>query len=301
MQKLTFAAKEDPGKGTAAASAVINIMITLYLCSANYDENQEMITRTVLHCQKVLNSLKKDPSLENNPEVCAGYLTRPRLHFRFGDVYFLLRNSKEIAKQFKEALKIDPSLTNVRVELVVVHTENGFKDAETNIRSWKQILEESHPDARWLGAANAYLAILLLDNPLHGTYEEACNYADAMKAAYRRHFELYKRRSDLGGDESHLTEAVQQRFQLNSTMISKRKFLDTIPKWQLEQMMLGGAGHEKSKYGCMKCGKPDKINGVKLRKCGACKQIFYCSVECQEADWVNHKASCKIFRKSAKK
>ena len=36
------------------------------------------------------------------------------------------------------------------------------------------------------------------------------------------------------------------------------------------------------------CGKIDK----KMRKCGDCKSIYYCSKECQKSDWNNHKHKC---------
>jgi len=42
----------------------------------------------------------------------------------------------------------------------------------------------------------------------------------------------------------------------------------------------------------------DKANvelgkGVKLRACGKCKEISYCSKKCQKAHWSKHKKECK--------
>jgi len=39
---------------------------------------------------------------------------------------------------------------------------------------------------------------------------------------------------------------------------------------------------------CETCG--DKLSP--LRACGGCKQVFYCSTECQKADWKRHKPEC---------
>ena len=36
---------------------------------------------------------------------------------------------------------------------------------------------------------------------------------------------------------------------------------------------------------CDFCGKP----GAGLRRCANCKAVWYCSVECQEAKWSDHK------------
>jgi len=33
-----------------------------------------------------------------------------------------------------------------------------------------------------------------------------------------------------------------------------------------------------------------------LKACGACKSVFYCSAQCQKADWkARHKPLCKAF------
>jgi len=41
---------------------------------------------------------------------------------------------------------------------------------------------------------------------------------------------------------------------------------------------------------CGKCGKRD----VKLMRCALCKKVYYCSVECQKADWRVHKVTSCI-------
>ncbi|KAF8884512.1 hypothetical protein BD779DRAFT_778683 [Infundibulicybe gibba] len=35
--------------------------------------------------------------------------------------------------------------------------------------------------------------------------------------------------------------------------------------------------------------------GANLRKCSTCLRVAYCSVDCQKADWAQHKAICKAF------
>ncbi|KAJ7103692.1 hypothetical protein C8R43DRAFT_1114595 [Mycena crocata] len=46
------------------------------------------------------------------------------------------------------------------------------------------------------------------------------------------------------------------------------------------------------------CGLPDcpnsKIKGATMRRCARCRTEFYCSTECQRADWGRHKTWCKI-------
>ena len=33
---------------------------------------------------------------------------------------------------------------------------------------------------------------------------------------------------------------------------------------------------------------------VKLKKCGRCARVRYCSRECQKDDWASHKQCCKV-------
>lgn len=46
-----------------------------------------------------------------------------------------------------------------------------------------------------------------------------------------------------------------------------------------------------NEYMCSICGKRD----IKLKKCGKCKIIAYCSEECQRKDWTKHKKHCTTF------
>lgn len=39
--------------------------------------------------------------------------------------------------------------------------------------------------------------------------------------------------------------------------------------------------------------KDELDEGRTLKKCGKCKEVVYCSKECQAADWSKHKKGCK--------
>ena len=47
---------------------------------------------------------------------------------------------------------------------------------------------------------------------------------------------------------------------------------------------------------CNSCYKKIGTEGVALKKCGACKCVAYCSLECQKSDWKMHKKSCKQMK-----
>ena len=50
---------------------------------------------------------------------------------------------------------------------------------------------------------------------------------------------------------------------------------------------------------CAVCPKNAADAGVRLKKCGGCSSIFYCSPECSRAHWPRHKAQCKAVQKAA--
>lgn len=54
---------------------------------------------------------------------------------------------------------------------------------------------------------------------------------------------------------------------------------------------------------CEKCKKTEYEDKVSLKRCGQCKNVFYCSSTCQKADWIDHKYFCRkpeaVLRKEA--
>lgn len=56
---------------------------------------------------------------------------------------------------------------------------------------------------------------------------------------------------------------------------------------------------------CEKCRKTEYEHQVLLKRCGNCKNVFYCSPACQKSDWKDHKFLCRkpeaLIRKEAEK
>jgi hypothetical protein len=50
------------------------------------------------------------------------------------------------------------------------------------------------------------------------------------------------------------------------------------------------SGPRPRKKFCAYCGKTDDC---KFRKCGACRKVRYCSTECQNHHWREHKLQCQ--------
>ena len=55
-----------------------------------------------------------------------------------------------------------------------------------------------------------------------------------------------------------------------------------------------GAGNEPSNLACATCGKAGGDATAPLKLCARCHAVWYCSSECQRADWkAGHKRVCK--------
>ena len=49
------------------------------------------------------------------------------------------------------------------------------------------------------------------------------------------------------------------------------------------------------------CGNREQLDTEegRMKRCPRCKDAWYCNVECQTADWEEHKSRCKVLRKAA--
>lgn len=281
--------------GNKAAMAILAIVMGIY--SGKYAENQTWLALSLKSSKELLDSLEADPSLERNSSVLEGYLTRPLLHFRRSDVYFALKNQKLATKEMTAALKLDPTLTLIRAERAETRSRMAVndlgQDAERNLKEWKTVVKESHPDSRELRIAYAWISMLILENPQLGTCEEALEFFAKMEESSKRQVELYGQIGEIMGDFEATLKMAREKFALSEFELSQRRFLDTLPQRLFNQT---SPPSRKVKYFCMNCSKGENEEGVVLSKCGGCKEISYCSIECQRADWKNHKQLCKLQR-----
>jgi MYND finger len=52
---------------------------------------------------------------------------------------------------------------------------------------------------------------------------------------------------------------------------------------------------------CSSCAQPETTNSGKLKTCGKCHFVYYCSPSCQKTDWPDHKEKCKEYVKEYQK
>jgi hypothetical protein len=141
------------------------------------------------------------------------------------------------------------------------------------------------------------MSILVLKSPMLGTYTDACMLKEKMEKHFSRMGNLYGVIEEEQQSNVYCQTKVREIFMRSNTAdIKRRKSLDTVPK-ELLARKSDVPAPMKVKYFCIFCGKADKIQGVMLSKCSACEQVYYCSKECQRADWKDHKGACKMLQK----
>jgi len=91
------------------------------------------------------------------------------------------------------------------------------------------------------------------------------------------------------------TKALYKKVALSPKLIpdkEKRKDLKYFKRQEKKMKKI------KKRFTCNVCGK----EGDNLKKCGACKKVYYCSTDCQKHDWKHgHKAICKKIKRLKKK
>jgi hypothetical protein len=108
----------------------------------------------------------------------------------------------------------------------------------------------------------------------------------------------------LYGAGTGLSDTKRQAIQLFEQATDASKMIsDNIPKRAYEQKMQqliqsGALNFPPNPKSCSHCAashaKEDKQQP--LLACGACRKIWYCSRECQVADFKHHKAQCKVMQ-----
>ena len=59
-----------------------------------------------------------------------------------------------------------------------------------------------------------------------------------------------------------------------------------------EKKTLRAVKKETTVKACAKCSKTAKSTGTALKSCALCRDVYYCSPECQKKDWGQHKVIC---------
>ena len=196
----------------------------------------------------------------------------------------------------ERCLQKDPEFTVAYSVLGSIHM--NLKERDQAIKAFKQYIERGHPDTADYVNALYSLSILLQEK----------NRKQEAKETYKKARKAETRFKSLYGTNTGMSDNKRLAIQTHETPDDARKLIfDAMPSKQynhkIEQLIEAGilnSPYPPSPEQCSNCGakhlkdQPDKP----LLCCGGCKCIWYCSRDCQVADFkAGHKIACKKARK----
>lgn len=282
-----------------SSSTILKLMKSIK--QPNHQTTQASSAHALLSSKKLLEKLNSNPSFfENNSNINEGYLTRARVHALRTDIFIGdMRDYKKALKEVDTALKMDPSNTSFRARRAKYYYQFNLAPSVKKIfEECQKVVDESHSDARPLRHIYAIMSDLTLEFAALGTFDDAMFYFQKMTACERRQFQLYTRQGVALECQDCFTREAHFKFSdknLTAERIRERKVEDFCQFKRVEDIGSRSSVPQKCRARCMNCDKGvhDGIN--KLSKCVNCKQVYYCSKECQKFDWKNHKKSCNIL------
>lgn len=199
-------------------------------------------------------------------------------------------------KDLEKALERDPKFSIAYFVLgsVYLSMEN---ERENAIKNYKLYLQNGHPDTH--DTVHALYALSVLVNykkrksEAHDYYVKAKKAEDRFQELYGTHTGL----SDIKRQAILAHESPEQAEKLIAQYAPKKQYDQKIQ--QLIQSGILNTSFPPNPKRCSHCAathakdKPDSP----LLACGACKSIWYCSRDCQVADYkASHKTQCKQFQ-----
>ena len=263
------------------ASGVMTIMLGHYL-GADPQLGQMVIAAAMTVIEKLMGYLYDYPHLENPANaILGGCLTRPCLLMQRSALHMAMGNRRKAIKDLTKALKIDEFYTTARESRACVWAAAQLKDDKTIHGEFKRVLSEVHEDNRGNEVAYGWLALTTLNEPSLGSIDEAkVYYRKCLKATIRRD-EIYGKRSiDTLPD---ILQVVHRRFQQHPRALDLHRNLHDIIQGMRDSTMRERFQKEmnKNKHACVKCGALRQPDGGSVMKCSRCKNVSYCSRECQ--------------------
>jgi tetratricopeptide (TPR) repeat protein len=272
------------------------------------EDGQMYIATGMDAIDKLLKAITENPKLEErweNGGVLGGCMKRSTLLYLRSSLHMYMGNHNKAIKDLTKALEIDDKFLDAREARANLWASLKVKDYATIYPEFNQLVSEAHVDNRGNGNAYAWLAIMALGDPKLGTTAEAKQYYEKFLRATIRRDELYGRRTleqqspvlQLCRDQfANFTngppELRRARENLDAAyLLGKLEGLNVQQELVIDKSLRS--------HRCLNCGKMATDIGCRLSKCSRCKQVSYCSRDCQRSDWKSHKVFCGMTSSKA--
>jgi len=271
---------------TSFSCDILHIMLAAFLGSTP-GHGQELIAVAMVRIDTLVTCIQKNQEIEDpSKHILGGCLTRKALLYQKSSLQMGLGDFKNGMRSLTNALKIDEFYTQARESRACIWGSKHLRSDKTVHAEWKRVISENHVDNRGNEVAYAFLILTTLSDSSLGTVGDARAWYDKMIAAIVRKDEIYgKRRQD------ELPPAVLSAQSKLNDYDGDLNIWDSIAG--IERITV----REKNRQACLKCGVTETVEGKRLKQCIKCKAVYYCSRECQVADWKEHKKLCKILKK----
>ncbi|KAI8988069.1 hypothetical protein BDF20DRAFT_304185 [Mycotypha africana] len=224
-----------------------------------------------------------------------------RVNYMRASCYLSLGKIRQGIKDLEKALEKDPSFSLAYFVLGSVYLSMD-NQRENAIKNYKTYLEKGCPDSN--DTIHALYALSTLVN--HKKRKaEAEEYYKRAKKTEERFFELFGAHTGLSKVKREAIlahETPEEAERLIAVYAPKRQYDDKM-KQLIESGILNTSFPPNPKR-CSHCAATHakgKENSAPLMACGACRSIWYCSRECQVADYkVSHKQQCKKLQELKK-
>jgi hypothetical protein len=244
-----------------------------------------------------------------------------RLHILKSHLFLRLGNGKVTVRSLDDALggATRPIRTEKEARMLraMFHGSKATKSDKWLPDEFKLWLSDAHPDDRQQFAAHAWLSILVFRDVKLGSYDDAVAYLRAAKQSNARHVYLHGERANADRGTSAIGPQSPPFWRLAHTqfpvadggtgvdakriaMAKARRALDDqgIAAFVDAMRAAGIDQHDDCEVNkmhgmCVKCGAARHAEGSALKKC-ACERAYCCGEACQDGDWADHQAMCRL-------
>ena len=161
----------------------------------------------------------------------------------------------------------------------------GFDPSNVNSSALMESLMEDSKQAELLGVepepSERSLAIAGLDR------QKFLQMSERAASNFNRHSvkgreNLRKLKQAANFDKPELNVIKNHMLDLTS-LLNRAEVSRLAAEWDVDLIV----------FKCQSCNIQQKQLTTKLRRCGGCGEVYYCSKTCQQSHWKQHKQSCK--------
>lgn len=224
-------------------------------------------------------------------------------------------NLKQAIADLSLALEADSTRYSLHATRAALYNSMGV--VERAYEDYEKFVEKANPDNQ--NVPQALFTLAMLSMRLHkGTEVSQSWFAKAKEAEKRAEYlygkspqvsEIEKMTEQLlsttnasGGPVSILEQATRMFEQVQKSGKGGEGMRRLLQMWRragISNAAVQGllpSGLVNPNGLCARCGSDgDKKTGEKLKQCGRCNSVLYCSRECQMAHWEVHKSECKFL------